>query len=72
MRWLLFPVKLQAALFRTGADGTKIVFENDHAVFVAWLILVAPVGGAVVVHGVGKPHDTSSVSHMSNFRRPSS
>ena len=62
MRWLLFPVKLQAALFRTGADGTKIV----------WLILVAPVGGAVVVYGVGKPHDTSSVSHMINFRHPSS
>ena len=59
MRWLLFPVKLQAALFRTGADGTKIVFENDHAVFVAWLILVAPVGGAVVVYGVGKPHELS-------------
>ena len=69
MRWLLFPVKLQTALFRTGADGTKIVFENDHAVFVAWLILVAPVGGAVVVYGVGKPHGTSSVSHMSSFRR---
>ena len=55
MRWLLFPVELQAALFRTGADGTKIVFENDHAVY-----------------GVGKPHDTSSVSHMINFRHPSS
>ena len=24
MGWLLFPVELQAALFRTGADGTPI------------------------------------------------
>ena len=72
MGWLLFPVELQAALFRTGAYGAEIVFENDHAVFVAWLMLAAPVGGAVVVYGVGKPHDTSSVSHMRNFRHPSS
>ncbi len=72
MGWLLFPVKLQATLFHAGADGTKIVFENDHAVFVAWLMLATPVGSAVVVYGVGKPHDTSSVSHMINFRHPSS